>query len=186
MATGTMPPQTFWFALALLTLILFSRSSTALPSENLNSREAAHLDKRQWTSRGIQIIPGKCTGPQLTAMKNAILDASYLAGAGINAAADFDNVPFSYFFKSDYATGNTVAGVLQRVMHSQQGQGDLIGATCEDVYSYCSPNGRAQPAYSVQAPGTGTAAIIVVCPLGLSLKRNLVRCTANPSAISLG
>lgn len=87
MATGTMPPQTFWFALALLTLILFSRSSTALPSENLNSREAAHPDKRQWTSRGIQIIPGKCTGPQLTAMKNAILDASYLAGAGINAAA---------------------------------------------------------------------------------------------------
>ena len=121
--------------LALLALNTFLLLSSAHPTPETSSAESTHLEERQrqWTSRGITIIPGKCAGAQLTAMQNAILDASYLAGAGLNAAADFSSLPFQYFFKGDQVTANTVAGVLRRVQQSQLGNGQLIGATCEDV-----------------------------------------------------
>lgn len=177
-------PRPKRYLFSLFTCVLLCHCSDALPSDVRPYTAAEVLDKRQWTSRGIQIIPGKCTGDQLTAMQNAILDASYLAGAGLNAAAKFTELPFRYFFKDDIATANTVAGVFRRIQGSQQGQGNLIGATCEDVYNGCGTGESVQPAYSAQA--LNRAPIIVFCPTGLALARNPVPCTKNPGSISLG
>lgn len=183
------PLLRYWLALlAINSLFLLSGSH---PTGSSNPPENSHPDKRQWTSRGIQIIPGKCTGDQLTAMQNAILDASYLAGAGLNAAASFTSLPFTYFFAGNQDTANSVAGVLQRVQQAQSGSGRLIGATCEDVYSRCGPlrsgrNGDTGIAYSAQLKGSGRAPIIVFCPTAFLLPRNPVPCTADPGTQTLG
>ncbi|MCJ1483696.1 hypothetical protein MMC06_003864, partial [Schaereria dolodes] len=109
---------------------------------NLTWTSYAHhssTEKRAvWNPPGINIVPGQCTGSDLGAMQNAILDASYLAGAGLNAAASFTLLPWTYFFKSDIGVSTTVAAVYQRLIQSQLGQGQTIAATCQDRYSYCN------------------------------------------------
>ena len=165
------------------------RSSIILESEPLrltwtSYARGSHVEKRQWTSRGISVIPGSCTGNSLSAIQNSILDASYLAGAGINAATSFTVNPFQYFFSGDIKTSTTVAGVYQRVIQSQQGNGNLIGATCFDQYNNCKTGATNIPGYSAQA--SGRAPIVVMCPAGLAFPRNPVPCTANPGTISLG
>lgn len=141
-------------------------------------------------TRGLRMIPGKCEGPDYETMKTAMLDAGYLAGAALIAAASFGNIPFKYFFGSDPATANKVADVFTRIQQAQSGNLDLIGTTCEDVYNNCGdahpdPN-NVVPAYTAQLKGSGRAPIIVFCRVGLALKRNPVPCTANPGTISLG
>lgn len=148
-------------------------------------KRSSHFEKRQWTSRGTTVIPGKCTGDSLTAVKTSILDASYLAGAGLNAAANFTELPFRYFFKGDIATSNTVAGVYNRVISSQLGNGELVGVTCEDVFNRCSTGAIVNPGYAAQTPGR--APIIVICPFAFTLPRNPTPCsTKKPGTISLG
>lgn len=166
-------------------------SSRAQSIGNPKYTEHAHSDKRQWIAKGIQIIPGQCQGDALTTIQNAILDASYLAGAGLSGASSFTSPPFSCFFQPDQEVANSVAGFLVRVQQSQLSNGQLIGATCEDVYNRCGPlrskaNGDSGIAYLAQDKNGRYAPIIVVCPAGLLLPRNLVLCTADPGAQSLG
>lgn len=183
------PLLRFWLALlAINTVFLLS---DAHPTEISNPPENSHPEKRHSRSRGIKIIPGKCTGSQLDAMRNAILDASYLAGAGLNAASSFTTLPFTYFFAGNQDTANSVAGVLRRVQQAQLGNGPLIGATCEDVFKGCDPprsgtNEVTQVAYSAQLKASGKAPIIVFCPTAFLLPRNPVPCTADPGTHSLG
>jgi len=179
------------YCLALLAINALFLLSGAHPTGSSTSPENTYPDKRQSKSRGIVIIPGKCAGDQLTAMQNAILDASYLAGAGLNAASSFTSLPFSYFFAGNQDTANTVAGVLQRVQQAQLGNGQLIGATCEDVYNRCGPlrskaNGNTLIGYSAQIKNSLRAPIIVFCPTAFLLPRNPVPCTADPGTQTLG
>ncbi|MCJ1234298.1 hypothetical protein MMC14_002257 [Varicellaria rhodocarpa] len=142
-----------------------------------------HLEDRQL--RGLRILQDYCVGNDMATVYNAVLDAGYLAGAGINAATSFREVPFSYFFKHDIITSNKVASLYNRVILAQRGSGTLIGVSCSDTYKHCDDNDKSiTPSYSIQPPGQ--APIIVLCPLGMALPRNPVPCTQFPSIISLG
>ncbi|KAL6720825.1 hypothetical protein ACLMJK_002750 [Lecanora helva] len=117
-------------------------------------------------------------------MRHAIADASYLAGAGLNAATDFSSLPFTYFFEGNVDTANIVAKILRRVQRAQLGHTDLIGATCEDVQNRCRDGDTTIPSYSIQE--RDRAPVIVFCPTALKLRRNTRPCTNAPGAITLG
>ncbi|KAL6719570.1 hypothetical protein ACLMJK_001490 [Lecanora helva] len=158
--------------------------SIALPAGYVDSSPASPLVERQRSRRGIQVLPGKCDGAQLLAAENAILDASYLATAGLNAASNFERPPFSYFFQNNVSTANFVAGILQRVVLSQQGKGYPIDVTCEDKYQHCHPETTSYAVNFIER--SENPSLIVLCPLALSRRRNPIPCTANPGALSLG
>ena len=169
--------------LALVAITILFQTVYALPTELSSPREVAALGRleRRVQSRGIVVNASACPGEQLELMRLAILDASYLAQAGINAAANFDKIPFAYFFHNDIETANTVAAVLGRVVEAQQRRGGRIVATCEDTLNRCTPRNGG---YTAQLPNK--PAFLVICPLGLRLPRNPKPCDAKPGAISLG
>ena len=162
----------------------------AHPTEIRGGVARQPLEERQAPQGGITIMPGKCSGGALTAMQNAILDSSYLAGAGLATASNFTADPFAYFFKSDISTANTVADIFHRVQERQLGQGGPIQATCEDVYNQCGTfNDREmEMAYAAIGSDPSIAPIIVFCPWTLTMARNPIPCTQNPGAgaFSLG
>ena len=171
--------------LAFFLLLLFSEAHHLLDDWRGKAGEA--LSERQWVSGGIEVVTvssGECTQDQIATLNTAILDASYLAGAALNAAANFTELPFRYFFKGDLQTANTVAGVYRRVQYSQRGGGNLIWVACRDILNSCESGSLINPAYIAQ--GTTAAPVIVFCPAGLALSRNPVPCTQTPGAISLG
>ena len=134
---------------------------------------------------GLRILREYCVGSDMAKVYNAVLDASYLAGAGINAATSFSEVPFSYFFKSDIITSNKVASLYDRVIQAQRGSGALIGISCTDSLRHCDNSDKSiTPSYSMQPPGQ--APIIVLCSLTMALPRNPVPCTQLPGLVSLG
>ncbi|MCJ1230424.1 hypothetical protein MMC12_007098 [Toensbergia leucococca] len=155
----------------------------------INTRPASLKPRQFAPKRGIQFLPGECKGPDIQTMKNAILDASYLASAGINAAASFADPPFNYFFNPSLETSTTVAGVLHRVISSQLGNSQLIGVSCNDTWSHCGKStGRNSftGAYTVQDPMLNRAPVIILCPTALALPRNPTPCTVPPGTITLG
>ena len=178
--------------LAVYPYITYIQSAYALPTEILDSRETNHLGERQSPHRGLrglQLIPGKCTGAQLTAMHNAIRDAGLLVTAALEAESKFTQVPFSYFFKNDLGTANDVAAVYRRMQNALQGRGSLIGASCEDTFDACNQgDGSTQASYAAQwnEPGATKAPLVIFCPFGLKLKRNPTPCTTQPGTVSLG
>ena len=144
---------------------------------------------QQTPSRGIQIIPNTCLGKDLFATENAILDASYLASAGMNAAASWRGPPFSMFFDPTRRNSHTVYGIFQRIMRAQQGSGGHIGVTCQDLFNHCNSSinsTKITPAYSVQYPSQHRMPQIIMCPAGLALPRDPEPCSENPGGISLG
>ena len=135
---------------------------------------------------GIRIFPNTCAGEDLTAAENAISDASYLARAGMKAAASWAQPPFSMFFDPIQWTGHVVYGVLHRVMRAQEG-GAGIGVTCQDFYGRCNTTAKAiKPAYSVQYSSREHMPQIVMCPAGLALPRDPEPCSEYPGGITLG
>ena len=162
---------------------------TLLHIESNNPKVASPkstIQKRQVQppSSGIWIQPGSCKDQDQIALENAILDASYLAGAGLHAASNFSNPPFSYFFKDDPATANAVASVYNGVQSAQTGGGPLIIASCEDTEHVCEEGPLAYAAqynHFQNKPPT-----IVFCPESLTLPRNPTPCTQNPGGDSLG
>ena len=141
------------------------------------------------TTRGIQIIPGTCQGEDLLSAQNAILDASYLAGAGRYAAAKFTNPPFNMFFDPTMQNSFDVAQVYQRILNAQQGTSNRINVFCRDKYNRCSSRDNQSavvPAYSVQFPRKHQAPEIILCAKGLALPRNPEPCSDYPGGISLG
>ncbi len=183
MSTSWLCRQLSQYALKLLILGAVLQPAYALPTTAFDSA----LLKPRYTPQGTFIIPGKCTGNNLDAVQNALLDASYLAGAGIVAAQTFTELPFRYFFKGDLPTANTVAGVLDRVQQHFLGNGPLIGITCEDVYNNCVTGATNTFAYAAQTPGGTNPPLIVMCPIGLQLARNPPACsTTKPGSLSLG
>ena len=154
--------------------------SYAIPTERIKPRQA---------QKGLQVVSGKCTGSQLLVVQNAIRDAGLLVSAAITATAEFEEVPFAYFFKDDIKTANDVAGVFRRMQAALQGQGSLIGLSCDDLYHSCGVGPQSvQASYSAQwhDPSSTRAPVIVLCPFGLKLQRNAIPCTGNPGTISLG
>ena len=139
--------------------------------------------------RGIQIIPGTCTGKELLAAQNAILDASYYAGAGRYAAVRFLDPPFNMFFHPILQNGYDVAQVYWRILEAQQGTSSRINVYCEDKYNRCTTavnQTKVVPAYSVQFPQKHRAPEIILCAQGLALPRDPDPCTDYPGGISLG
>ena len=176
--------STAW-TMAFIAFALHICSSDAQPAGISRLEGYNVLDRRRpWTSRGIQVLPGGCTGNDLDNVNTAIIDAGRLAGAGLTAAADFSARPFDYFFKEDPATANTVAGVFRRIQSSGQGNGRLIGLTCIDVYQRCETGDAASYGYSAQV--TNRAPVIVLCPKSLALPRVSPPCTQDPRRRSLG
>ncbi|KAL8919459.1 MAG: hypothetical protein Q9172_004975 [Xanthocarpia lactea] len=169
--------------LVLVTVTILFQTVYARPTELSSPGEVAALGKLEGRAQsgGIAVDASACPGEQLELMRLAILDASYLAQAGINAAANFDKVPFAYFFDNDIEAANTVAAVLGRVVEVQQRRGVQILATCEDKLNRCTPRNGG---YTAQHPNNST--LLVICPLGLRLPRNPKPCEARPGAISLG
>ncbi|KAL8857912.1 MAG: hypothetical protein Q9178_005531 [Gyalolechia marmorata] len=169
--------------LVLVAVTILFQTVYALPTDLSRPREVAALGKleRKAQSGGIAVDASACPGQLLELMRLAILDASYLAQAGIHAAANFDEIPFAYFFDNDIGTANTVAAVLGRVVEVQQRRGLQILATCEDKLNRCTPRNGG---YTAQHPNNFT--LLVVCPHGLRLPRNPKPCDARPGAISLG
>ncbi|KAL8776088.1 MAG: hypothetical protein Q9213_008391 [Squamulea squamosa] len=161
--------------------------AAALPTEPSRYGEVAEMGKRATAvRRGIHIDEGGCTGQQLAIAQSAIRDVSYIATAGLNAASNFEQVPFSYFFKNNLDTANTVADVLRRVILAEQGKGAPILATCQDLYKKCSPGNAGYTLRYKQRPDF--IPFMVLCPVGLSLKSNPKPCSldARAGAISLG
>ncbi|KAL8662778.1 MAG: hypothetical protein Q9168_008200 [Polycauliona sp. 1 TL-2023] len=177
--------QTAQNLFALLLTTILPQMIFALPTEVSTSVELLQLDKRQDPpAGGIRIETSGCAGVQQQILQNAILDASYLAAAGLEAASNFREVPFSYFFDSDIANSQTVGAVLQRVIDAQRGKGEKIYATCKDRFNKCdNMNAGYTAQYSKPA---NHPPLIVICPVGLSLKRNPKPCTTQAGNISLG
>ncbi|KAI4114546.1 MAG: hypothetical protein LQ338_007991 [Usnochroma carphineum] len=176
-------------SLLILVLDVLLHVSNAHPINNPNSSDHSYLSKRKSNLGGIHILPGTCHGPDFIKVQNAIADASYLAGAALNAASDFAAPPFSYFFKNDTETATTVAGVYARVQDAQKGKGDPIGVTCSDIYNACrSPKGGRHLAYTAEYPGSGLTPLIIFCPSGLRIPRLPIPCSLDPGTrpITLG
>ena len=152
------------------------------PSNVGESVPASQKRGTKTPSSGLFIYPGTCGTQDQATLETAIGDAGLLAGAGLNAAANFSEMPFRYFFKDDAATANIVGGVLQRVQQAVSGQGPRIIATCWDKYKYCKTGDLVAGAYVVQE--RGHAPVVVFCLF--SLRRNPTPCTQRPGAISLG
>ena len=174
-------------ALGYFKFFLLIYLSQAQPIDDSHGNAGDALSERQWVSRGINVVTdsaGECTPDQVITLRAAILDASYLAGAALNAAANFTDLPFRYFFESDLQTANTVAGVYRRIQRSQQGRGNLIFVACVDIYNVCETGAIVRPGYA--ALRDNDTPVIVICPSGLALSRNPVPCTQNPGSISLG
>ena len=132
---------------------------------------------------GLQIVPGGCTGANIPAMKTAISDANLLAGAALNAASNFSELPFNYFFKADLETVNTVTNVLRRAQSALQMKGPLINVTCTDEYRACQ---RSVEHLVVGYTAHTEPSLIVLCALGFTLPRNPKPCTERPGTISPG
>lgn len=166
------------YALTFLGIHLLFQNCVAHPPPRTNTAKP-----QKQHDYGLQLLPGGCTGSQLSAMETAILDAGLLVNAALNAASNFTQVPFNYFFKSDIQTANIVAGVLRRVQSALQGKGDLVNVTCTDTYRQCR--------VSVEHLILGYTAhieppLIVLCALALSLPRNPKPCTdSSPGTVSL-
>lgn len=140
-------------------------------------------------NRGIQIMPGTCQGEDLLNAQNAILDASYLAGAGRYAAARFTDPPFNMFFDPTVQNSFDVAQVYRRILAAQQGATNRIGVFCRDIYNRCSSSDNQSsvvPAYSVQFPQKHRSPQIILCAKGLALPRDPEPCSDYPGGISLG
>ena len=158
-------------------------SNTIQFNWTFSARPSRRLERRQ--RRGTKIINDIYKGNNKSIARTAIIDASYLVGAGINAAASFNELPFRYFFPGTVDASNMVASLYKRVIEGQRGNGDLIGVSCTDTYKHCNnTQDMITPSYAIQT--LGQAPIIVLCPLGMALSRNPVPCTQAPGVISLG
>ncbi|KAI9880212.1 MAG: hypothetical protein M1830_004798 [Pleopsidium flavum] len=166
-----------------------SHSTTPLQLKLPVPIEPARMKKRQSRAGGIALAPNhQCSVADAAKLSTAILHASYLAGAALNAASSFGDIPFNYFFPANTATVSKVAGVLTRVQQSQQGQGQVIRVTCNDFAEHCvdqrGPKGQVTPAYAAQARGYHPT--IVFCPAGLTLPVNPPPCSQPPGTVSIG
>jgi len=166
-----------------------SHSSTPFQLTLTVPARGPRKEKRQVRS-GIQLVSDNgCSIPDAAKLSTAILHASYLAGAALNAASKFGDIPFNYFFPANFATASKVAGVMGRVIQSQSGQGQPIGITCKDLRKRCvGTRGQVSPlvtpAYVMQAVGYHPT--IVFCPAGLTLPTNPEPCSQPPGTVSIG
>ena len=75
--------------LELLPFTTLLRFSNAISARDVEFANNLLYGKSQRPTRGNHVTSGEYDGTQLEAIRNAILDASYLAGPGLNAAASF-------------------------------------------------------------------------------------------------
>ena len=134
---------------------------------------------------GLQLLPGHCTSAEAAKASTGMLHASYLAGAALNAASNFSDLPFSFFFPGNQVTANIVAGVMTRVIQAQLGQGPQIFVTCQDLLTRCVRN-RHKVILGYLVQYRSSPATIVLCPTGLALPFNPPPCSAAPGTISIG
>ncbi|MCJ1362830.1 hypothetical protein MMC16_001936 [Acarospora aff. strigata] len=152
-----------------------------IPGSRVRPRRA----KRQFQGsvRGIQLMPHTCTAEQGAIVKTGILHAGMIAGAALNAASNFGYDPFKYFFGGDSTTAGIVAGVMNRVIRSQRGQGARIAVDCRDVARACNRPWLVL-GYTDQSPGHVPS--IIICPEGLGLPQNPPPCTEPPGRFTIG
>ncbi|KAI9718237.1 MAG: hypothetical protein M1812_004227 [Candelaria pacifica] len=135
--------------LAILSLLtLASQPVAATPS----------LVDRQSTPAGVRILPGQCAPADEAKIKTAISLLPIITTAGLNAAADFTNLPFSYFFKADYSTAAKVASIYKYTADAANGIGPSVSITCQDIGGQCGTQG---------ALGYAGNNMIIFCPVSL-------------------
>jgi len=168
---------------------LTSISHTSVPFQitlSVPARRSRVETRQAPVPGGLQLLVHQCTPRDAAKADTGMLHASYLAGAALNAAAKFSDVPFNFFFPPNLGAANIVAGVMNRVIQSHLGQGPPIHVTCIDFANQCKAN-RMQviPGYVAQYPGF-TPPTIALCPTGLSLPPNPTPCSVRPGAFSIG
>lgn len=134
---------------------------------------------------GLQVAPGHCSRTDAAKASTGMLHARYLAGAALNAAAKFTEKPFNYFFPGNLRTASVVAGVMNRVIQAQLGQGEAILVTCEDLFNRCRAD-RLQFVLGYVAQDPKIHPHIILCPGGLALPPNPPPCSAPPGTFSIG
>jgi len=134
---------------------------------------------------GVQLVPGHCIPADAAKVSTGMLHASYLAGAALNAASKFSQLPFNFFFPGNQVTANIVAGVMTRVIQAQQGQGPHILVTCRDIRTKCVRN-HLKVIHGYLVHGHFPTPIMVLCPGGLALPFNPPPCSTAPGTFSIG
>ena len=82
------------YALTVLRFHSFFRYGVAYPTAtSVLPPQASAQDSHVQHDHSLQLVPDRCSGPQLLAMQTAILDANLLAGAALNTASDFPRSP---------------------------------------------------------------------------------------------
>lgn len=138
--------------------------------------------RREDVTGGLQLIAGTCSPPDAAKASMGMLHASYLAGAALNAASNFSEKPFNYFFPAGQRSANIVAGVMTRVIQSQLGQGQYIGVSCQDHLKECQYGVSGYMAAHQKRFNPS----IVLCPDGLRFPPNPPPCSARPGTVSIG
>ncbi|KAI9697244.1 MAG: hypothetical protein M1836_004808 [Candelina mexicana] len=136
------------------------------------------LITRQSTPGGLQILSGQCAPADEARIRSAISLLPIITTAGLNAAADFTNLPFSYFFKNDSATSTKVASIYQYAANATNGKGATVSITCQDIGNQCKTG-------TLGYAGSNT---IIFCPvaLGTLLSSITIPCGAiNPGVYTL-
>lgn len=143
------------------------------------------MTRRADTTGGLQLLMDDCSPKHAAKASMGMLHASYLAGAALNAATNFSQVPFNYFFPSNPNTANIVSGVMNRVIQAQLGQGEAIYVTCHDPLKGCRRTIFFERTLGYATYKDGFP-LIVLCPTGLALPPNPTPCSGHPGALTIG
>ncbi|KAL8763330.1 MAG: hypothetical protein Q9203_007437 [Teloschistes exilis] len=144
-----------------------------------NKNSGSEGNKR--TLGRIEITHESCPGLDFIRVRNGLNEAFYLAAAGLQAASDFSEPPFSYFFQNNSETATSVAGVYNRVQKALIGHGGRMRITCIDHYDACEePGGRERLAYTMEYANKRLKPRILICAAGLRLPRLAQPCTVKP------
>ncbi|KAI9817820.1 MAG: hypothetical protein M1827_000939 [Pycnora praestabilis] len=121
----------------IIAFLLAFPSALSLPSDKYN------LEERRQTPvlPGIQVMSTSCDPTTIAKIEKGILHASYLAVAGANAASNFTEPPFSFFFPPNAEAASVLGTIFGKVVLAQRQQGPAIVVTCLDYADRCGDKG---------------------------------------------
>lgn len=181
--------RVFPICLSILVLGILLAPAKASPTNASPANEESQLYENKLAIRRIEITHDSCHGSDFVKVRDAINDAYLLTGSSLEAASNFGEPPFSYFFKADSETATRVAGIYSRVHQALRGQGGQTRVTCSDFYNACEEaDGRKRLAYTMEYAARRLPPLVIICPAGLQLPRLAKPCTidAGDRPLTLG